>query len=85
LTQVIEKYPQQYCTQKKMQNPDNPAVPRQTPTLLSHFVVQAAGTQYFVVVFGHAFAAEIAPTLRAAGDCFPQHMIAASLMKQVFH
>jgi hypothetical protein len=36
-------------------------------------------------VFGHAFAAKIAPALRTARNRFPQQMIEAALMQQIFH
>jgi hypothetical protein len=68
-----------------MENPEKPAKSGQTANRRYRFVVQATGAQYFVIVFGHAFATEIAPALRTAGNCLPQHMVEASLMQQVFH
>jgi hypothetical protein len=68
-----------------MDNAGKSAEPVQAGSISIDFAAQTGGTQYFVFMFGDAFATKIALALRAAGNRFAQHMIEASLMQQIFH
>jgi len=81
LPQVIEEYPQQHPAQQKMNNEGKSEKPASSGNSGIGFVSQTCGTQHSVFMFGHTFATEIPPALRAAGNRFPQYMIVTSLMQ----
>jgi hypothetical protein len=76
---MIKKHPQQYCAQEKMDDTHYPAQSTGTVRIRIGVCIQTTGAEYPVFVFSHAFAAKIAPTLRAAGNRLPQKMIEAAL------